>query len=768
MSRFVGQSVARREDPRLLTGRGNYVDDVQLKGMVHAAFVRSDVARGKITDLDTSAARSLPGVVGVFGAEELNASALEMRISGAAGTEMSGPPLRPFADGDVRFVGEPIAIVVAESRYVAEDAVELVEVTYETQPAVLNNLAAIAEDEENLVHPELGTNVASAMAMPNEDVDNIFEEATHVASGSFSQQRQSHVPMECRGIVASWLGAENRIEVHASTQNPHEFRLQTAQLLGIPENAARIISNDVGGGFGQKVYLSHDEMCVILASRVVDVPLKWIEDRRENLLASGSARRDDFSVSLAADEKGQFLAGRIAHYEECGAFPEMGNGGAGMMVAFYFPGPYKLPLVDWSTTSVWSNTVGRQAYRGPWLVETLARERIVDELAAEMGIDPLELRRRNVIHDEDLPHQLATGPLVDNVTCDQTLEQAAAMIGYEDFRSRQADLRAEGRLVGIGLSLYIEPGAFGFGALGVEAATVRVLPNGTVNVTLGTGNHGQGLETTMAQVVADELGMDVDDIIVKDGDTDSSPYGSGTIGSRSAVIAANAAVNASGEVREKMILIAAELLEAGSADLVIGDGRVMVQGVPDRGISVRDVARAAHNTPDALPEGTAPGLEATARYQAPPVTFSNSCHACIVEVDPVTGIVEIQKYVVSEDCGNMINPMVVEGQIAGGVAQGIGGALFENMLYDAEGNPLATTFLDYLLPTAADVPDIEYGHIVTESPVPGGYKGMAEGGAIGAPAAVANAVADALRPLGAKVRNLPLGPSEILDLISSD
>jgi aerobic carbon-monoxide dehydrogenase large subunit len=766
--RFVGQSVRRREDPRLLTGHGHYVDDVVVPGMLHAAFVRSDLARGRITRLEVDAARAMPGVRAVLTAADLNVGLGSMQPTMFQSDPPPSPcaPLRPLAEHDVRFVGDPIALVIAESRYLAEDACELIEVDLDPLPPIIDAERA-ADETDELVHPELGANIAQRIESPADpELDAVFDDAAHVVTETIVQHRHTNVPMETRGVVAGYQPATGELDVWISTQNPHEVRQTCSRMLRVPEHLVRVRMDDVGGGFGQKYFAPRDELAVIAAAHRLGCSIKWIEDRRENLIASNHARADRMTVRMALDDTGHILGVHLDHLEDCGAYPVGGTGGVGPFVAILFPGPYRIPKLGFRTTSVWTNTCGRGAYRGPWMMETVAREQMLDLAARAVGLDPLELRRRNCIGADDLPFTTAMGMVLDHVTPAATLEQAVELIGYETFRDEQRRAAAAGRLLGIGIGLYVEPTSVASGNLGVETATVRVQPSGTVTVYLGTGSHGQSVETTMAQVVAEHLGVDYDDVVVVQGDTASAPFGGGTGGSRTAVVAGGAAREASLQVREKAAQIAAHLLEAAPEDLESGDGRLSVRGTPTRGVSLADVARVALNAPAELPPDVAPGLEATVSYQAPPITWSNACHVCTVEVDPATGKVEILRYVVSEDCGVMINPMVVEGQIAGGVVQGIGGVLYEHLIYDEDGNPLTTTFLDYLVPTAAEVPAIEYGHVETRSPTPGGHKGMGEGGAIGSPPCVFNAVADAVAARGAVLTEQPLTPSRILDALS--
>jgi carbon-monoxide dehydrogenase large subunit len=624
-------------------------------------------------------------------------------------------------------------------------------------------------ETEHLVHPELGSNIAMQVpSPPDSELDAIFESAAHVVTETLVQHRHTNVPMETRGVVASFTPSSGELDVCISSQNPHEVRQVCSRMLGVPEHLVRVRIGDVGGGFGQKYFCQRDELAVIAAARKLGRSVKWIEDRRENLIASNHARADRITVSMALDADGHILGVRLDHIEDCGAWPMGGTGGIGPFVAMLFPGPYRVPRLGYVSTSVWTNTCGRGAYRGPWMLETVAREEMMDLAARVVGIDPLELRRRNTVRDDELPYAMPSGMELDNVTPTATLEQAVEIIDYDAFRTeQQRAFNDEGRLLGVGIGSYVEPTSMASGNLGVETATVRVQPSGTVTVLLGTGSHGQGVETTMAQVVAEYLGVDIESVVVVQGDTASAPFGAGTGGSRTAVIAGGATRDASLQVRAKAIQIAAHLLEAAPDDLEIADGQVTVRGTPTRGVALAEVARVALNDPGELPPEITPGLDATVTYQAPPITWSNACHVCTVEVDARTGIVTILRYVVSEDCGVMINPMIVEGQIAGGVVQGIGGVLYEHLIYDEDGNPITTTFVDYLLPTAAEVPTIEFGHVETRSPTPGGHKGMGEGGAIGSPPAVFNAVADALALRGIKVTEQPLTPDAILNALTA-
>ncbi len=708
----------------------------------------------------------LSGVVAVFTGADLNGdvSAAWVDFEGGDG----GRPFRAMAEGDVRFAGEAVALVVAESRYIAEDACDLIDLDLEPIDAIVGHDAAL-DPTGRPVHPGRPNNIHGEIpAVPNPKLDAIFESAAHVVTETFDQHRYLCVPMECRGVVSIWDGFRNELVVHTSTQGAHGVRGFLSRALDLPENRVRVIMGDVGGGFGQKMFMIPEELAVVLAGKRLARPVKWIEDRRENLMSGQHARNDRMTMSVALDAEGHILGARADLVEDVGAFPAAGSSAIGF-VGLLFTGPYKIPRTSFSGKGVYTNTCGRCSYRGPWMMETTAREQMMDTIARRLGMDPLELRRRNVVNESDLPYTTAAGMVYSEVSIGESLEQAASMIDYDAFRAEQAAAREQGRLVGIGLGLYVEPSGLAIGNMASEGAMVSIGVNGQVQALMSSGNHGQSLETTVAQVIADRLGVDVDDVTVIQGDTASAPFGPGTGGSRSAVILSGAADSAAGRVRDKVLEIAAHHLEAAVEDLTIERGRISVVGTPTRATSITDVARMAYLNPAALPPGLEMGLEEKSRFTPnAPFTWSNSCHACVVEVEPRTGEVKILRYVVSEDCGVMINPDIVEGQIAGGVVQGIGGVLYEHMVYDEAGNPQSTTFVDYLLPTAAEVPTIEYGHIETRASTnPGGFKGMGEGGAIGSPPAVINAVADAVAHLGARLTRQPLSPMTVLAAIDA-
>jgi carbon-monoxide dehydrogenase large subunit len=763
-TRYAGRRIARVEDARLLTGQGTFVDDVVRPRMLHACFVRSPFPRAALRGIDPSAALALPGVHAVFTAADLNPDVREQWYT-MLGQGMPTTPLPPLAEGEARFVGDQVALVLAESRAIAEDAVDLVEVDWDPLPAVTSYRDAHTTDAR--VHEGYDDNVVGRLAFRPPDEER-FATAAHVARETISQQAYAAVPMECRGIVAEWAAPSGELTIWSATQSPHEVRAYCARLLGLAEARVRVIMRDTGGGFGQKVNVSREEMCVMLAARKVSAAVKWIEDRRENLMCAGQARHEHGDARIAFDADDAIVAVHVDHVIDVGAYPIPWPVGTGAAAGMLFPGPYRVPAATFSTTCVFTNSVGRTAYRGPWQYETLAREVLLDLAARDLGIDPIDLRRRNLLRHDEMPFANPNGMTYDAVTPRETFEHALELLDYDEFRRTQAVARAEGRFVGVGTATYVEPTSSGMGNFGTEGATIRIEPGGTVNVYVAGGSSGNSVETTVVQLTADALGVDLADVHTIQGDTAVTPYGAGTAGSRSGSMTAGAVREAATVLRARMAAIAAHRLEAAPDDIEIADGRAHVRGTPARAVTVAEIAALAYYQPAALPPGTPAGLEASARYTAESASvWANATHVCTCEVDIVTGQVTILRYVVSEDCGPMINPNVVEGQIAGGTMQGIGGVLYEHLAYDPDGNPVTTTFLDYLVPTAAEAPTIEYGHVETMAPGPGGYKGVGEGGAIGAPPAVVNAIADALAPLGVRITGLPLDPSRIVALIDA-
>ncbi|MET0337527.1 MAG: xanthine dehydrogenase family protein molybdopterin-binding subunit [Caulobacter sp.] len=757
-ARFVGERVPRKEDARLLTGRGVYVDDITVPGMLQAAFVRSPIARGKIRSIDTEAARALPGVWAVFTLDEIAQLAPSLPPNfGAAGPDTL--VVTPLASGRVAHVGEPIAIVVADDRHIAEDAVALVSVDYEIEePVVTMGQAA----DSSPIHAGRKSNVSGAMATPDDpQVAAAFAGAAHVVSGTIVHQRQAQSPMETRGVVCAPQGS-GEVVIYGSCQGPHMWARYFNMTFNMPETHFRVVSKDVGGAFGLKVQPWREEVSTVAASLLLRRPVKWIEDRLENLISACQAREQEMTVKLAFDADAKLLAAELEYHSNVGAWPQMGD--ANGLAMQMFPGPYRLPKIAFNARSWYSNTAGLTAYRGPWMIETLAREVMMDKAARQIGIDPVELRRRNVLLAADQPHSMPTGPVLDRVTPKETMELALEKLDLQAFRAEQQAARAEGRYLGMGLSVYVEPTTMSFGPLTSEAAQVRVQPNGKVSVVVTTHSQGHGTQTTMAQIVAEELGVPIEDVTVLEDDSTRGGFGGGAAGSRQAVAGGGAVLNASRLLAGKIKRIAGHMLNANPDDITLEQGQIRVAGVAEVTASLRRIAEVAYYEPDRLPPDTELGLEAQHRFRGNMV-FSNAAHICVCEVNVETGQVKILRWIASEDCGVMINPAIVEGQIAGGIAQGIGGVLLEQISYDGFGNPTAVTFKDYLLPTAHDVPMIEYCHMITPSSSDGGFKGVGEGGAIVGPPALVNAITDALSPFGVECMDLPLTPAKLFRLI---
>ena len=768
-TRYAGTRVPRVEDNRLLTGRGTFVDDVTRPGMLHACFVRSPFARAKINGIDAGSALALPGVRAVFAAGDLNPDVKEAWHA-VAGKDIADTPRPPLAEGEVKFVGDPVALVVAESRYIAEDAVELVDVDYEPRPAVADFTQAVrlAAESDVVVHAAYPDNVAGGLggAPPDEET---FSSAAHVAEANVYQQIYAPVPMETRGMVVEWEASSEELTVWASTQTPHELRAFAARLLGIPAHGVRVIMRDTGGGFGQKVVPMREDMCILLAARKVPFALKWIEDPRENLVSAGQARHVDGKARMAFDDEGNILAADIDFVQDVGAYPTPYPVLTTAAIGMFFPGPYRVPKAGFNYKTVFSNAAGLAAYRGPWQYETLTHEILLDIAARKMDMDPVELRRRNILRGDEMPYFNPNGMPYDHVAPADTFEQAVKILDHEGFRREQREALEQGRYIGLGYSAYIEPTGAATGHLATDGATIRMEPMGKINVYVNGGSTGNSIETTVVQLTADALGANIDDVATIQGDTAVTPYGAGTQGSRSGPMTAGAVHEAGTMLRKQLVAMAAHRLGVDEDAIELGGSRAYVRNDPaedSRSVTFADLAYRAYYEPQQLPPGMSASLEATARFtSAAPIHWANATHACTCDVDVKTGHVTLTRYIVSEDVGAMINPNVVEGQIAGGTVQGIGGALLENMAYDDDGNPLSSTFVDYLLPTPTEVPPIEFGHVEIPGPGVGGYKGVGEGGAIGSTPAVINAINDALAPLGVTLTRLPASPAAIVELL---
>jgi carbon-monoxide dehydrogenase large subunit len=683
----------------------------------------------------------------------------------------------PLALGKVRFVGEAVAVVVAESRYVAEDAAERIRVAYDPLEPVAE-VEAAAHPGAPLLHEEAGSNVLLAREFVRGEPERALAGAALRVRERFRFRRHAAVALENRGCLAEYHEGSGVLTLRSATQCPGLVRDILADLLDLPEHRIRVVAADVGGGFGAKSSLYPEEIVVAALARWLRRPVKWIGDRREDLMATSQAWDEIIDAELGVDAEGRLVALTAEVTADVGAYSIYPWTAAiePVQTVSFLPGPYRVPHYRGRARGVATCKAPMGPYRGVGRpVAAFVMEGLLDRAARRLGLDPVELRLRNCLRAEDFPYRSPSGIVWDRASFVECLTRAREALDYDGARAFQTRARAEGRWVGIGVASYVELTGIGSAipvapgatiATGVEAATVRVDPSGTVTAIFGVASHGQGLETSLAQVVADELGVPLAAVRVLHGDTALSPYGTGTYASRSAVLAGGAATLAARAVREQALRIAAHLLEADAADVVGRDGRFFVRGLPDRSVSLRDVARAAYSGRRRLPAGLEPGLEATRFYDPYFGTASNATHAALVEVDRETFAVRILRYVVVEDCGRIINPLIVEGQVHGGVAQGVGAALLEELVYDERGQLLTGTLMDYLIPSAVEVPTMEVHHVETPSPTAlGGFRGMGEGGTIGAPAALAGAVSDALAPLGVEVSELPVTPDRLFALV---
>ena len=760
--RYTGMRIKRLEDPRLLTGRGRYLDDLGLPRMLVASFVRSPYAHARIVRIDTAAARALPGIVAVVTADDLRAvtKPLAPRLDGGGFTPTAWPAL---ADGIARFGGEAVAAVVATDPYVAADARELVTVEWEAKPVVASIDQALASNQ-----------ILFQRRHRQGDVDGAFARAAIVLRQTFEHGRCAPSPLEPRGILADWDG--DALTIWSANQAPSIMRTALADALGLPHAQVRIVSPDVGGGFGLKMQVFPEDVAVAALARRLGRPVKWLEERRENLAAASQARAQRTTVEVAAATDGTVLALRSRVMSDNGAYHAYPTTGVlePLGTASIMPGPYRIMAYEFEALALATHKPPLGAYRGVGMtMGAFVAERMLDLVAERLKLDPADVRRRNLIPREAYPFTSATGYTYDSGDYPKALEEALAAVEYDKLRREQEAARAEGRLVGIGIACYTEytgMGSAGFrrrGAVevpGIEAATVTVDADATVRCALSFPTQGQGHATTIAQIVADRLGLALEDVRLQRVDTAESPRGSGTFASRGTVAMLGTAAVAADRVGDKLRALAAHRLEAAAPDVELAGGRAFVRGFPDRSIALAEITRIAYSPPrGGLPDGLAPGLEATVYCDLPGPTFSGAVHVAVVEVDPGTGRVTVRRYALVEDCGRVINPLIVEGQIHGAVAQGIGEALLESVVYDDDGQLLTATLMDYALPRADDLPLLEIGHLETPSPItPGGVKGMGEGGTIGAPATIANAVADAVRHLGVQITTLPIRPESLL------
>jgi carbon-monoxide dehydrogenase large subunit len=770
--RFIGASVPRVEDPRILTGRGRYVDDVQLPRMLHAAFVRSPVAHARIAGLRLNAAREAPGVVQVLTGEDVVTLSKPIAVPLAAELHLDVCPYHALATTKVRMVGDLVAMVIAETRYQAEDAADLVDVEYDPLPVVSDTDTALGQDSP-LVFEETGSNVVSTSSHTYGDVDGAFAAADRTIAVTLRQHRVANSPMETRGGVADYDVASGELTFHAATQSPHGLRVQLATVLDLPMERLRVLAGDVGGAFGLKGGVFREDFCLAIASRLLGRPVKWIEDRNEHLIASGHAREETVDAEVAVLDDGTVLGIKARMTMDQGAYPWVPYPASlyAGLVRTLLPGPYRVRGYSFEFIGVATNKCTYVAYRGPWAVETWVRERLLDTVAHELGLDPADVRRVN-LQPGGPDDRLVTGPSLAGISSLESLDRALELVDYPAFRREQVAARERGRHLGIGFAIFLEPAPgppeMRSRLVSGEQARVRLEADGHVTVVTAQAPHGQSHETTLAQIAADELGVPLDHVKVVHGDTRITPVSLiGTGGSRAATWASGAVTLSTRRLREKVLAIAAELLEIGPDDLELADGVIVPRGVPDRALPLADLARQAILAPGTLPPGVDHDLEAHETFAGEGITgsgWSGGTHLCTVEVDLATGFVDILRYVVVEDCGRIINPSVVDGQISGGVAQGIGAVLYEHMPYDHDGNVLAGTFVDYLVPTAAEIPTIEIEHLEQAADGDLSYRGVGEGGAIVAPATLTNAIEDALLPLGVRVHEQHLPPNRLLEL----
>jgi carbon-monoxide dehydrogenase large subunit len=757
--RYIGKRVPRKEDGRLLTGKGTFVDDVVVPGMLHVAFLRSAIARGTIRSIDTSAARSLPGVHAVLTAEDIDAIKIEVLTFFFTPSEVPVPLL---AKGRVSYVGEPVVLVVADSRYIAEDAAGLVTVEYDEETPVVT----IADARTGpLVHPGTESNVAQVMGIEDdEDLQELLAKAPHTVTCRFTHQRISQAPMETRGIVVTKQGDEELL-LYITCQSPHHVMRYMQLALGLPNISIRVIAKDVGGSFGLKNHAWKEELATIAASLLLNRPLKWIEDRFEALTASNQCREQEMTLSIGFDKDGKMLGAFADYGSNNGAYP-MGADANVAAHAFMWAA-YRMPYPGFITRAWYTNTNGLAAYRGPWAIETLTREVLLDVAARRIGIDPVEIRRRNLLTQAELPVTTPMGMVIDDITPLECLEKLVAALDIPRFRKEQEAARRQGRYLGLGVAAYVEPtaSAGSMAPMTGELAQIRIEPTGKVTALMSTHSQGHGTQTTMAQVIADQLGVPYEDVTVFEGDSSRGGFGPGAAGSRQGVIGGGASMKAAQLMKDKVKRVAAHLLNASPESVSLEDGMIRVAGAEEMTRSLKEIAEIAYGEPHRMPPGMEMGLEVQYRYQPPAMTCASAANACFVEVDADTGFVNILRWVTSEDCGVLINPAVVEGQVAGGLAQGIGMVLLEDAHYDERGNPTAATFKDYLMPTIFDVPDFEYIHADTPAKNEGGFRGVGEGGAIIGPPTLVNAIADALAPFGEIPLDLPLTPAKLLDVI---
>jgi carbon-monoxide dehydrogenase large subunit len=771
---FVGRRLRRKEDPPLITGKGVYTDDMTLTGMLYAAFVRSPEAHARITSIDASAAAARDGIHAVLTADDLGLAAPMPMAWIPPGVEIKTPEHWPLARGEVKHVGQAVAVVIGEDKYAVVDATEDVVVEYDPLPVVVDPEAALA-DGSPLVHEQFGTNRTHQWGLGSEDMDAAWADADVVIERRIVNHRTHGAPIEPRACIAEYRAGF--LTLWTTTQIPHLTRSFLAGSMQMSEDHIRVVAPDVGGGFGVKLNHYPEEAVACAAARKLGRPVKWTETRSEHMTTSTHGRDQIDRVKMGVQRDGTITGIHVEIIADLGAYFQLLTPFIPSFTAFVAGGPYKIPRVRTDITGVFTNKFPTDATRGAGRPEaTHLVELMVDQAAAEIGIAPVDIRRKNFIPKEDFPAEVAVGIVYDSGDYHGTLDKLLSKIDMDAFERERAALRERGIYRGIGLSTYVEicglapsrivgPHGVGIQAGFWESAIVRVHPSGSVTVFTGTSPHGQGLDTSMAQIVADRLGTTPDVVEVIHGDTNTGPYGMGTYGSRSLAVGGESVALAAEKVQDKAKRIVAHLLEAAPEDIEVSGDRFAVRGSPDKGMALAEVSAAAY-IPENLPDGMEPGLEETTFYDPENFVYPFGAHACIVDVDAETGRVDVARYVAVDDCGPAINPMLIEGQIHGGVVHGLGQALYERIHYDENGQLVTGTFVDYCLPSAADVPSIETDRTETPSPSNSlGVKGVGEAGAIACTPAVVNAVVDALRPLGVTFMNMPLSSMRVWETI---
>ncbi|MEK9645052.1 MAG: xanthine dehydrogenase family protein molybdopterin-binding subunit [Alphaproteobacteria bacterium] len=766
---MFGEKVRRIEDPALLRGKGRYLDDIHRPGMLHAAFVRSPFAHARVGKIGVSAALAAEGVVAVYSADDLREllTDIVLPVEQPSGALRHSASPAALADGVVRYVGEPVACVIADHPYRAEDAAALVEVDYDPLPASVDYLAALKVGSPK-AHEGFDDNIVAALTLAYGEVDDSFVKAPHVFRETLHQHKGLGHAMECRGVAAELDARDGVLNVWSATQMAHRAQGILVQMFGLAEDKVRVVTPKVGGGFGPKFVFYQEEVVVPFAALKLGRPVKWVEDRREHFTAATMERDQLWDLEVAADADGRLLAVRGTMAHDHGAYTPYGVN-LPYNAATNFIGPYELPAMSIDVKLALTNMTPVTPVRGAGRPQgTFAMERCMDRIARELNLDRVEVRRRNLIPAAAMPYDTGVrtrdGAIMtyDSGDYPTALENALAAADVAGFEARREAARAEGRYLGIGVANYVE----GTGRGPFESAIVRVKPSGKVVVYTGATDQGQGLRTALSQVCAAQLGVALEDIDVVTGDTATVSLGLGAFASRQAVTAGSSVHVASEQVRAKAIKVAAHLLEAAEEDLEIADGRIAVKG-SDLSVGLGDVARAVQGMPGfSLPGGVDPGMEASAEFQPATLTYCNGVHVCEVEADPGTGHVQVVRYTIVHDSGRLINPLIVEGQIAGGAAHGLGSALFERMIYDAAGQPQTTNFGEYLLPSAPEVPSFEIRHMESPTPLnPLGVKGAGEGGTIPVTSAVASAVEDALSVFGVRIDTLPIEPKAIVEMV---